>query len=161
MSSVSGDTSISCGEDSNSVLKKSDSMLHLAHIDGKNLHQMSPCIRDQKEILSVGQEPTGDGVKFFSNEGQADHNVANYHEAADNEEATANEDRPCHFDHWSTEGLDEFDASQIRHANAFYTLVKKWYVEKVYTSILFTKVNYDKRVKFLCHLKAEGACRTF
>jgi hypothetical protein len=123
-SSVSGDTSVSLGADSDSVPKKLNSTPHLACIDG-NLNQMlaSPRIRDQEDILSVGQEITGNVL--FSKEGNADHKSDNDEEVASGEYKVDDKSNSTrHFD-WNVEGLDELDGSQICHVNAFYTLLKK------------------------------------
>ena len=60
---------------------------------------------------------------------------------------------------WTIEGLDGLDEKHIRHSNAFYSLLKKWYAGKEYTSVLMTKASYDKIVQFLIYMRDGGDCR--
>lgn len=60
---------------------------------------------------------------------------------------------------WQIEGLDGLAADQIQHMDAFYCLLKRWYAEKEYTSVLLTKEDYNKRVEFLCYMRDGGDCR--
>jgi len=50
---------------------------------------------------------------------------------------------------WSIEGVEGLDEKQIRHMNAFYALLKKWFSGKEYSSGILTKADYDKRVTHL------------
>lgn len=43
--------------------------------------------------------------------------------------------------------------------NAFYALLKKWFQEKEYTSVLLAKADYDARMNFLLHIQKGGDCR--
>ena len=54
---------------------------------------------------------------------------------------------------WIIEGVEELDEEQIRHMNAFYALLKKWFLDKEYTSKLITKEDYNERVNFLRRVK--------
>ena len=54
---------------------------------------------------------------------------------------------------WIIEGVAELEEEQIRHMNAFYALLKKWFREKEYTSKLITKEDYNERVNFLQRVK--------
>jgi hypothetical protein len=54
------------------------------------------------------------------------------------------------------EGVEGLDGDAIRHMKAFYAMLQRWYSEREYTSILLSRVDYDKWIKFLCFLK-EGS----
>jgi hypothetical protein len=54
---------------------------------------------------------------------------------------------------WSIEGVEGLDEEQIRHMNAFYVLLKKWFAGKEYSSGILTKADYDKRVMHLLGIK--------
>ncbi len=44
--------------------------------------------------------------------------------------------------------------------NAFYSLRKKWYCDKEYTSVLLSRVDYEERLRFLIYLRDGGDCRS-
>ena len=100
-----------------------------------------------------------------------------WHDNEDNVESNADDDddaavnlkdkKDCNDDDtkrvpnldWTIEGLDGLDEKHIRHSNAFYSLLKKWYAGKEYTSVLMTKASYDKIVRFLIYMRDGGDCR--
>ena len=54
---------------------------------------------------------------------------------------------------WRLEG----DA--LCHMNAFYDLLKDWFVQKNYTSVLLTREGYNKRLEFGLYLNNGGDSR--
>jgi hypothetical protein len=58
------------------------------------------------------------------------------------------------------EGVEEFEWDALCHVNTFYALLKPWYCQKDYTSVLLTKAGYDKRVAFGVYLINGGDCRS-
>jgi hypothetical protein len=54
---------------------------------------------------------------------------------------------------WTIEGIEGLDDGEIRHMNAFYVLLKKWFSGKEYSSAVLTKADYAARVKHLSLLK--------
>ncbi len=83
-------------------------------------------------------------------------------QANEEEEALAGDNKskdPNPLIDWSIEELNKLDGSQMHHVNAFYTMVKKWYADKQYTSVLMTKIDYDDRVEFFISPKEGGDCR--
>jgi hypothetical protein len=41
---------------------------------------------------------------------------------------------------WAIEGVKGLEGDALRHMNAFYVLLKDWFVQKNYTSVLLTRV---------------------
>ncbi len=90
-----------------------------------------------------------------SNDDDDDDDAVNLNaEAKDcnDDDANCNDSKRVPNIDWTIEGLDGLDDKQIRHSNAFYSLLRKWYVGKEYTSVLMTKESYDKIVQFLIYL---------
>ena len=54
---------------------------------------------------------------------------------------------------WTIEGVEDLNKEDIRHMNAFYALLKKWYRGKEYTAGILTKADYDARVELLWSIK--------
>ena len=54
---------------------------------------------------------------------------------------------------WTIEGVEDLNDEEIRHMNAFYSLLKKWYRGKEYTAGILTKAEYDARVELLWSIK--------
>ncbi len=132
--------------DTGSVSLCAGSMPHLAHVDDTFSKDLlaSPQVNNQEESLSIAASK-----ELLSKEGNADNGEV---QANEEEEALAGDNKskdPNPLIDWSIEGLNELDGSQMHHASAFYTLVKKWYANKQCTSVLMTKMDYDDHVKFL------------
>ena len=142
--------------DTDGVSLCAGSMPHLACVDDTFSEDLlvSPQVSDQEELLSIAASK-----ELLSKEGNADNGEV---KANEEEEALVGDNKgkdPNPFIDWSIEGLNKLEGSQKHHVNAFYTLVKKWYADKQYTSVLMTKMDYDDRVEFLISLRKGGDCR--
>ena len=51
------------------------------------------------------------------------------------------------------------EGDALRHMNAFYVLLKDWFVQKNYTSVLLTREGYNKRLEFGLYLNNGGDSR--
>jgi hypothetical protein len=51
-------------------------------------------------------------------------------------------------DIWIIEGTDDFDDTDIHHKNAFYALLKEWFLGRDYTCTLLTKQKHYEILKF-------------
>jgi hypothetical protein len=57
---------------------------------------------------------------------------------------------------WAIEGVGGLEGDALRHMNAFYVLLKDWFVQKNYTSVLLTREGYNKRLEFELYLNNGG-----
>ena len=57
------------------------------------------------------------------------------------------------------EGVKGLEGDTLRHINAFHVLLKDWFCQKNYTSILLTREGYNKRVEFGLYLNNGGDSR--
>ena len=60
---------------------------------------------------------------------------------------------------WAIEGVGGLEGDALRHMNAFYVLLKDWFVQKNYTSVLLTREGYNKRLEFGLYLNNGGDSR--
>ena len=92
-----------------------------------------------------------------------DVNEASIPTADDENEASKptadNEDEDDMFTDWAIEGVEGLEGDTLRHMNAFYVLLKDWFCQKNYTSILLTREGYNKRVEFGLYLNNGGDSR--
>ncbi len=56
------------------------------------------------------------------------------------------------MDIWIIEGTADLDDASIRHKNAFFRLLKEWFLGRDYTCTLLTKRKYDDILKFCLDL---------
>ena len=56
---------------------------------------------------------------------------------------------------WAIVGVGGLEGDALRHMNAFYVLLKDWFVQKINTSVLLTREGYNKRLEFM---KTGGYC---
>jgi hypothetical protein len=61
---------------------------------------------------------------------------------------------------WRLGGGKGLEGDALCHMNAFYALLKGWYCQKDYTSVLLMKAGYDKQVAFGVYLINGGDCRS-
>ena len=101
---------------------------------------------------AIASKPTAD-----------DENEASIPAADDENEASKptadNEDEDDMFTDWAIEGVEGLEGDTLRHMNAFYVLLKDWFRQKNYTSILLTREGYNKRVEFGLYLNNGGDSR--
>jgi hypothetical protein len=64
------------------------------------------------------------------------------------------------LDIWIIEGTDNLDDAGIRHKNAFYALLKEWFLGRDFTCTLLTKRKYDEILKFCLDLINSADCRS-
>ncbi len=60
---------------------------------------------------------------------------------------------------WVIEGADELDEEKLCHMNAFYVILKEWYIQKNYTCVLFTKAKHQKILNYCLDLIDGADCR--
>ncbi len=60
---------------------------------------------------------------------------------------------------WAIEGVGRLEGDALRRINAFYVLLKDWFVQKNYTSVLLTREGYNKQLEFGLYLNNGGDSR--
>ncbi len=60
---------------------------------------------------------------------------------------------------WAIEGVGGLEGDALCHMNAFYVLLKDWFVQKNYTSVLLMREGYNKRLEFGLYLNNGGDSR--
>jgi hypothetical protein len=134
-------------------------MLHLAPIAGQQ--DLSKAILPQHGNTDQLSESSNDDPSLPSLLNSENRNICNEdkslgaHDAHDaNENASKDEAKPFHWT--AVEEVEGLDGDAVCHMKAFYELLQSWYLNKEYTSVLLTKADYAKQVKFLCYLKEGG-----
>ena len=107
---------------------------------------------------------TAEGKQICNSiDGSIDTAIASKPTADDENEASKptadNEDEDDMFTDWAIEGVEGLEGDTLRHMNAFYVLLKDWFCQKNYTSILLTREGYNKRVEFGLYLNNGGDSR--
>ncbi len=59
----------------------------------------------------------------------------------------------------AVEGVGGLEGDALRYMNAFYVLLKDWFRQKNYTSVLLTREGYNKRHEFELYLNNGGDSR--
>jgi hypothetical protein len=121
------------------------------------LYGKNPVIRDEGIKAAVHNEATS----LLDGKNPGIRNEDNNAAVGNNEDIKAEVGKETYADdnkakaiHWtSVEGVEGLDGDAICHMKAFYAMLQRWYLERVYTSILLLRADYDKQVKFLCFLK--------
>ena len=75
-------------------------------------------------------------------------------------EENSTEQEGAASDIWIIECSDDLDDAGICHKNAFYTLLKEWFLRRDYTCTLLTKRKYDEIFKFCLDLINGADCRS-
>ncbi len=105
--------------------------------------------RDLAESLTT----TAEGQQLCNSlEGSIDTAIASKPTADDENEDDMSTD-------WAIEGVGGLEGDAHRHMNAFYVLLKDWFVQKNFTSVLLTREGYNKRLEFGLYLNNGGDSR--
>ena len=98
-----------------------------------------------------GKSGSGSGESGSGESGSGNTSAAAAVEVAAAEGAAATD--------WAIEGVGGLEGDALRHMNAFYVLLKDWFVQKNYTSVLLTREGYNKRLEFGLYLNNGGDSR--
>ena len=60
---------------------------------------------------------------------------------------------------WAIEGVEGLEGDALHHMNASYVLLKDWFCQKNYTSVLLTREGYNTRLEFGLYLNNGGDSR--
>ena len=115
-----------------------------------NVSEYAPATASESIVVGDHQ---GDAQSAASIQGDDD-SVGSNNEGVD----VADEDgdhgaRVDQYNSWTIEGVEGLNDGEIRHMNAFYALLKKWFCGKEYSSAVLTKADYEARVNHLLLLK--------